>query len=167
MKKIAGIIALSLALVFIIGCGSKYDTVANKDQWKKMLSIYDQGVTAGVLKDYLNAVVNDATMDSLINSGIDKEKISFIKSHKHDMKKVLQVFLALQMTNANVNVNDNQYVIVTGILNDNKAIAAKNGIQYQQEKAFLRNFQLYSIAEYYRGHLPETTSTLIDSLHKG
>ena len=54
---------------------------------------------------------------------------------------------------------DNQLIYVTGVIKDKHAQLARNGVEYEQEKGFMRNMPLYKFWENY--HNPDNAAKMV------
>jgi len=126
-----------------------YDFVMKDPGTKKLLDVYNKQInTVPLIMGYLNHIV--ASPQGLIKvleqDACEKDILDFTRKNPDVVIAILHVSI-VQMLN-NSNVSDNQLMYVTGVIEDPKAQAAKNGAEYQMEKTYLRQmYPAYALYE--------------------
>jgi hypothetical protein len=77
---------------------------------------------------------------------LEPEKCKFLLEHTDTMIQYLHLRY-IRIILSNHKATDNEFIYVVGVIKDPHAQAATNGIEYEQEKMFLRNMKLYSFWE--------------------
>lgn len=168
-KSLKMLLVLVMASFFVIACSSsKYDKITSSSGWKNFMNAYETVlVKTPVLDSYVNAVVTKKSIEDLIeNGGLPSDKVAFIKSHKSDWRKILQVQLLLSMNEAGIDLNDGEYMYVAGVLNDSKAQVATNGPEYEIEKRFNTMSTGYKVAMMWRSRLAKNSNEMLDNMYK-
>lgn len=173
MKKIKTFTAMVLILVISLltqlsFAATKYDSIYQNKKWKTIISGIDQTLQKNqMVMDYLNLCINRHDLNKIIRSGqLGKEKSEFISKNPDEFLLYFQACLSQVVVKAEP--TDAQFLAVTGIIKDPRAMAAKNGPEYEMEKQFLRNYPLYKFWEMCRGDrfLVKTIDGEIDNLYK-
>ena len=132
-----------------ISSAGPYDFVMKDPGTKKLLDVYNKQIkTVPLIMGYLNHIV--ASPQGLIKvlerDACEKDILDFTRKNPDVVIALLHVSI-VQMLN-NSNVSDNQLMYVTGVIEDPKAQAAKNGAEYQMEKEALRQmYPAYALYE--------------------
>jgi|GEM_PF-3850925 len=173
-KLLSFIMMMSTMIIFTIPAfaSTKYDAIVAHHQWKEIMQLYDTNLASNrTLNDYLNLLVNKNDLNRIVKNGeLDKEKSKFIAENSREFLKYLHaVITAKQLQYLKPEPTDAHYIYVIGVIKDPKAQAAKNGHEYEMEKALFRGMPLYALWEKWRteGFIKEVISEQIDLMFAG
>lgn len=173
MKKLLSFITVVLTMtIFTLPAfaSTKYDAIVTHPQWKKAMQLYDIHLKSNeTMSDYLNLLVNKNDLNRIIKSGeLDKEKSKFVAENSAEVLKYLHVVItADQIRFLKPEPTDAHFIYVSGVIKDPHAQAAKNGHEYEVEKALFRGMPLYALWEKWRtnGILKAVINEQIDLMY--
>lgn len=158
-----------LALTDLSTAGT-YDFVLKDPGTKKLQEVYNNQVRKErVIMNYLNLLVDSpqTLVKILERDGCEKEILDFTRKNPELVLAIVHVSIIQALSKSNV--DDNQLMYVTGVIEDPKAQAAKNGAEYQMEKEYLRQmypaYAMYEVATA-RGGLKDMVEAFFHGMKK-
>ena len=152
MKKNIFTVVMLLVLVTGTVYAANYEKIikeTNVAQVEEMYNTIHETAAAG----YVEYLVSEDDIVELANSGkFNKEQSAVLKKHSNLIYKALQcstITMVMKIKEKKF-LTDNNFIYITGILNDPKAMVAKNGPQYEMEKQFWEANMLYKFAVQYK-----------------
>ena len=146
-----------LVMLIQVPCfaASKYDFIKTHPEIPGDMEVLDTlSKNKPVIMEYLNLLVNERNVVQLAKSGkLDKEKSAFIQNNSKLFHKLIQVKFLVVMNEMSKDeqwknsFTDRHFMLVNGIIKDPKALVAKNGVEYELEKTYLRGMPLYALWE--------------------
>jgi hypothetical protein len=137
----------------VLATQTKYDSILANKGFKDAISNYDDVVrTNRMILDYFNLLINRDDIIALSKSGeLDRDKSKFLLSNADVFTKYVHCLIAKHIIGPmQPPVQDAQVVYITGVIKSPKALAARNGPEYEMEKMVLRKFPLYALWEKFR-----------------
>ncbi len=141
-------------MVLVMTCTSTcsagtYDFVSKYPGTKKLLDFYNKQLKpVPLLMNYLNLIVDSpqSLIKILERDGCEKDIIDFTRKNSELVLAIVHVSIIQALSKSNV--DDAQLMYVTGVIEDPKAQAARNGAEYQMEKEALRTmYPAYAMYE--------------------
>jgi hypothetical protein len=150
MKKLIYAVTILMAVLVMVGTSysANYEKVikeTNAAEVEEMWNTIQETPAAG----YIEYLVSEDEIIELADSGkFNKEQAAVLKKHSNLIYKALQcsaTSMVMKIKDKKF-LTDNNFIYITGVLNDPKAMVAKNGPQYQMEKQFWEANTLYRFA---------------------
>jgi len=167
MKKIKSILVLLIVIIFTgtVFASSKYDVISNDSvNIAKLNKMYTSVENQTILCDYLNLLISKNSLLKLVKENkFDKDKSDFLLKNPDLMVKMMHIGLISGFIGKlDKKTLNTQLIYVVGVIKDKHAQLAKNGVEYEQEKGFMRNMPLYAFWEKFQN--PENKIKMINSM---
>jgi hypothetical protein len=152
MKRFTYFVVAVLILVFSsspVFSATKYDRCLKGTNLKVLEETYNKVIVQNRLYyDYLNLLFSREDLVKLAkNRAFEPEMCKFLLERTDPMIQYLHIVFA-KLIATKLKPTNNELIYVIGVIKDPHAQAATNGVEYEQEKMFLRNMKLYAFWEF-------------------
>lgn len=148
-EKITVLIIIFLVFLCQEGNAStKYDYIKKDKSYIQALTSFKKNINHE-LREYCNTLISEKKITRIATTSIkltDEQK-KFIFENITDVKQLFQAAILVELNNNKVKFTDNELILITSVIKDPKTIAAKNQLEYEQEKMVLRGSVLYKLWE--------------------